>query len=122
MAGITERKREEYNTNNFERKKDLSTKKLSEVKLCNNKNMKNIIEDLKAKKDCSFLAKKKTEKENNEDVSINVSNINNKCIIIIIKDSSNEPNKKVHIRTDSQVKLNENSNTKLNLSKLVYFS
>lgn len=84
--------------------------------------MKNIIEDLKAKKDCSFLAKKKTEKENNEDVSINVSNINNKCIIIIIKDSSNEPNKKVHIRTDSQVKLNENSNTKLNLSKLVYFS
>jgi len=31
IAGITERKREDYNSNNFERKKDLSTKKLSEV-------------------------------------------------------------------------------------------
>ena len=40
--------------------------------------MKNIIEDLKTKKDCSFLVKKKVEKEVIEDISMNASNVNHK--------------------------------------------
>lgn len=39
---------------------------------------------------------------------------------MIKKDVPNEYNKKTNMRTDSLVKLNDNSNTKLNLSKLVY--
>lgn len=46
--------------------------------------MKNIIEDLKAKKDCSFLVKKKVEKDVIED-TMNISNINNKSMWLITK-------------------------------------
>ena len=40
--------------------------------------MKHIIEDLKNKKDLSFLIKRKLDKEVNDDTTMNFLNINNK--------------------------------------------
>jgi len=103
-AGHTERRKEEYNTNNQEKKKRLdSTKKLSD------KNMKHIIDELKNKKDVSFLTKRKMEKEIiQDDISMNISNIQKE------KNGS----VKTHGRTDSMVKNADNSSSKLILSKI----
>jgi len=101
-VGITERKKDENSSSNLYKKKNLSSKKLSE-------NMKNIIEDLKSKKDVSFLTKRNVEKEVSEDLTMNHSNVN-------AKDKNDYV--KAHGRTDSMKNIDANNNSKLLLSKI----
>jgi hypothetical protein len=85
--------------------------------------MKNIIDDFKNKKEISFLVSKNkaAEKQINEGILINCFDTNkkdlsNKCKFIL--ENNNDFNKS-NMKNESNVKLKDNTSSKLILSKLV---
>ena len=84
--------------------------------------MKNIIDDLKNRKESSFLAKKNVEKEINDELSIKCSKMvkkeKSKDKIYNVDSSTNDFSKS-HVRTNSLAKITENTSSKLLISKLV---